>query len=109
MQQLKVLLTLCPRRGHDLLQPESTPNRAAHKCHCLVRLGPGEIRKLVTEPGSLPLGVAPGIALTAFRRLVERNLAVEIADQPRHPMRLHCRQRCIEAALRQYADLVERA
>src|SRR5262245_38060627 len=61
------------------------------------------------KPGALPLGVAPRVALAAFGRFLERDLAVEMANEPRHAMRLHGRKGWIEATRRERAHLVERA
>ena len=62
---------------------------------------PGPVRQLMPRPGELPLGVAPCVVLRALGRLGERDLAGEVADQPRHAMRLHRRQQRIEPAGRQ--------
>ena len=62
------------------------------------RRDPGEIRQLMAEPGALPLGVAAGVALAAFGRLLDRDLAAQMPDQPRHAVRLHRRQQRIEPA-----------
>src|SRR4051794_31847690 len=61
------------------------------------------------KPGGLPLGVAPGVALAAFCRFVERDLAREISDEPGHAMRLHRRQRRVEMTRRELSHFVERA
>src|SRR5215471_1696465 len=61
------------------------------------------------KPGALPLGVAASIALAAFGCFLKRDLAVEMADEPGHPMRLHGGKTWIEAARGECAHLLERA
>src|SRR5437867_4243344 len=73
------------------------------RCH------PHPVRQLMAEPGALPFGVAAGIALAAFGRLLERDLAVEMANEPWHAMRLHGRKSWIEATRRERTHLIERA
>ena len=70
---------------------------------------PGPVRQLMAEPGGLALGVAAGVALAALGGFGERDLAREVAHQPRHAMRLHRRQARIEAARSERRDLVKRA
>src|SRR5580700_6335391 len=60
------------------------------------RRGPGKVRKLIAKPRCLPLGVSAGIALAALDRPGKGNLAVEMANEPRHAVRLHRRQIGIE-------------
>ena len=72
-------------------------------------LDPLPVRQLVAEPGRLPLGVLPRVALAALGRLCERELAAKIADQPRHAVRLHGRQLRIEIARRERTHLLDRA
>src|SRR5262245_27874882 len=62
----------------------------------------------MSEPGALALGVTSGVALAALGGLIERNLALEIAAQPRHAMCFHGRQRRIETARRKHPHLIER-
>ena len=60
------------------------------------------------HPGELPLGIAARVVLGALGRFGQRDLAAKMPDQPRHAMRLHCRQERIEPARRQCANLLER-
>src|SRR5215467_7187731 len=61
------------------------------------------------KPCALPFGVAPRVALPAFGCFFERDLTVEMANEPRHAMRLHGRKGWIEATRRECTNLVERA
>ena len=70
---------------------------------------PGPVRQLMPHPGELPLGVAARVVLSALGRLRQRDLAVEMPDQPRHAVRLHGGQQRIELARRERAHFVERA
>src|SRR3954465_499988 len=56
---------------------------------CRLGLCPFEFRQLMPEPGELPLGVMAGVSAPDHRRLLARDLAPEMAHQPRHAMRLH--------------------
>src|SRR5437667_427192 len=48
-----------------------------------------QIRQLMAKPGGLPLAVAAGVALCHVHRRRQIDLTVEVADQPRHAVRLH--------------------
>ena len=65
--------------------------------------------QLMAHPGELPLGVAARVVLSALGRLRERDLAIEMPDQPRHAVRLHGGQQRIELARRERAHFIERA
>src|SRR5262245_40230708 len=60
------------------------------------------------KPGALPLGVATCLALAAFGCFFQRDLTVEMANEPRHAMRLHGGETWIEPARGEPAHLVER-
>ena len=44
---------------------------AQHLSESALRCDPGPVRELMPRPGELPLGVAPGVVLSAFRRLLQ--------------------------------------
>jgi hypothetical protein len=57
----------------------------------------------------LALGVAAGVALPLLGGDSQIDLAGDRAEQPRHPVRLHGRERGVETAAAERAHLVERA
>jgi phosphoserine phosphatase len=76
------------------------------------RLGggaPRPIRELVAEPGELPFGVSPGIALGCVHGLKQRNVPIEGGDQARHAVGFHGRQQGVEAAPAERLHLRKRA
>ena len=61
------------------------------------------------KPGVLPFGIAPCIRLPDRHRLGHRYLVPQRADQPRHAMGAHRRQRGIKPAQHQGFHLLTRA
>src|ERR1700687_4054363 len=87
-------------RTRNLEIPGSLVSRAPRNDGCetpprLLRIHPLALRHLMPEPGELPLGVMPGIGAADVSRLCERDLALEMPDQPRDAMGLHRRQQGI--------------
>src|ERR1700722_409919 len=100
-------LISCPPQAvpNEILTPEPTQEPLERR----LRRHPRPVAELVAKPGELALGVVPRVELGAARRLLERNLAGEMTDQPRHAVRLHRRQQRIEPARRKLPHLVQRA
>ena len=96
----------CPPQAvtNEILTPE--PTQELLEGH--LRRHPRPVAELMAKPGELALGVVPRVEPGAARRLLERDLAGEMTDQPRHAVRLHRRQQRIELARRKLPHLVQR-
>src|SRR5579862_911424 len=80
------------RRSIQGAQPAYAKTLGLESGQGRLRRDPAPILHLVAEPGELPLGVTARVHDRAGGRFVERYLAVEMANEPGHAMRLHCRQ-----------------
>ena len=101
-------LSACSPRWPLGAKPASAPS-ARRISPSALPARPRPIRQLVAKPGDLPLGVAAGVALAALGGLARARSRRQMADQPRHAVRLHGRQQRIEPARRERPHLVERA
>src|ERR1043165_1294934 len=61
----------------------------------------------MARPGELALGVTPRVVLGAVGSMLQRNLAVEMPNQPRHAMRFHDRKQRIKLARCECAYFIE--
>ncbi len=76
-------------RGLNL---RTRPRSSAGQHPALRSARPPSIPHLMPEPGHLPLGIGARIGLATRDRLRQRQIAVEMGDQPRHAMGAHHRQ-----------------